>query len=223
MPAHQRWRQTQLRPDAAHLVLEQAAERLHQLQAHSLRQSAHVVVRLDLGGGAGARLDHVRVERSLRQEAHLPHPIRLRLQHANELAADDLALRLRVGHPAQPLQELVRGIDVDQREAQVLGKRLSDLFGLPFAQQAVVDEDAGQLVAHRLADQGGQGHRVDTATGGAEHAAAADRGAHLGNRLGDEAAHCPGAAAAADTEDEVAQQLLAPRGVRHLGMELHAI
>ena len=41
------------RADAAHLVLEQLAQRLEQLQVHALRQAADVVMRLDDVGLAG--------------------------------------------------------------------------------------------------------------------------------------------------------------------------
>ena len=62
--------QAQLHAELAHLILEQLAQRLHQLHVHAL--AAHVVVGLDHMGlpGLGARgLDHVRVDRSLGQPA----------------------------------------------------------------------------------------------------------------------------------------------------------
>ena len=44
--------QAQLGADGAHLVLEQVAQRLDQLELHVLGQAADVVVGLDAGGGA---------------------------------------------------------------------------------------------------------------------------------------------------------------------------
>ena len=64
-------RQAQRHAEFAHLVLEQVAQRLQQLQAQRLGQAADVVVALDRGrllawlGAAG--LDHVGVDRALRQ------------------------------------------------------------------------------------------------------------------------------------------------------------
>jgi hypothetical protein len=63
-------RQAQRHAEFAHLVLEQVAQRLQQLQAQRLGQAADVVVALDRGGLLGlgaAALDHVGVDRALRQ------------------------------------------------------------------------------------------------------------------------------------------------------------
>ena len=85
-------------------------------------------------------------------------------------------------------------------------------------QQAVVDEDAGELVADRLVDQHG-GHRaVDAAGQPADHAALADLGADLGDLARAEMRHGPVARQAGDAVHEVADQLAAraacapPRG-----------
>ena len=59
-------------------------------------------------------------------------------------------------------EKLVR-IDVDERNIVVAAEQADDLLGLALAQQAVVDEDAGQLVADRLVDQHGRDRRIDAA------------------------------------------------------------
>jgi hypothetical protein len=64
-------RQAELDAQAPHLVLEQLAQRFHELQVHPLGQSADVVVRLDdvrLAGARAGGLDHVRIDRALGQE-----------------------------------------------------------------------------------------------------------------------------------------------------------
>ena len=64
-------RQPELLADQPHLVLEQRAQRLDQLELQVVGQPADVVVGLDVGGaGAAAGLDHVGVERALHQERH---------------------------------------------------------------------------------------------------------------------------------------------------------
>src|SRR5512132_459644 len=64
-------RQAQFLADPAYLVLEQAAQRLHQLETEVRRQPPDVVVGFDAGGAsAAARLHHVRVQRALDQETH---------------------------------------------------------------------------------------------------------------------------------------------------------
>ena len=71
--------------DLAHLVLEQLAQRLDQLEPHVRGQPADVVVRLDRRRRAleRHRLDHVRIERALgeprdRRRASAPRPRRPR-------------------------------------------------------------------------------------------------------------------------------------------------
>jgi hypothetical protein len=52
---------------------------------------------------------------------------------------------------------------VDERDAEVALERLDDLSGLVLAQQAVVDEHAGQLITDRLVDEQRRDGRVDPA------------------------------------------------------------
>jgi hypothetical protein len=63
--------ETEFAAQDAHLVLEQFAQGLDQLHVHALRQTADIVVRLDGHRGAageGDALDHIRIERALREE-----------------------------------------------------------------------------------------------------------------------------------------------------------
>ena len=49
-------------------------------------------------------------------------------------------------------------VHVDERDVVMVAEQAHDLLGLGLAHQAVIDEDAGQLVADRLVDQhGGDG------------------------------------------------------------------
>ena len=52
-----------------------------------------------------ARLDHVRVERPLDEEADVAELARLLLEDADELLADDLPLLLGVGDAGEPREE----------------------------------------------------------------------------------------------------------------------
>src|SRR5262249_31230609 len=63
------FRQPQISPDLPHFVLEQISQRFHQRKRHVLRQSAHIVVRLDRRRRPlhGHRLNHVRIQRPLHQ------------------------------------------------------------------------------------------------------------------------------------------------------------
>ena len=120
--------------------------------------------------------------------------------------------------PASAREEALAGVDVHQRDVEVAAEQRHDLLGLVEPQQAVVDEDAGELVADRLVDQHG-GHRaVDAAGEAADDAALADLGADLGDLARLEVRHGPVARQAGDAAHEVADQLAAraacapPRG-----------
>ena len=71
MAVHHLARQAEFDAEAAHLVLEQLAQRLDELQVHLLGQATNVVVGLDdvrlARAGAGG-LDDVRIDRALREE-----------------------------------------------------------------------------------------------------------------------------------------------------------
>ena len=61
----------------------------------------------------------------------------------------------------------------------MVAEQRHDLLGLAGAQQAVIDEDAGELVADRLVDQHRGDRRIDAAGEAADHPALADLGADL--------------------------------------------
>ena len=77
---------------------------------------------------------------------------------ADELAADDLALALRVGDPGQRVEEPLGGIDRHQLDAGRGHVVPLDLLALARPQQTVVDEHAGQLVTDGpMHERGGDG------------------------------------------------------------------
>ncbi len=140
--------QSELGADLTHLVLEQAAQRLDQLELQVLREAADVVVGLDRRRArASARLDHVRVERSLDEEPRIAELGRLLLEDADELGSDHLALCLRIGDSGQSREEPLLGVDSDQRDLEVVAEGGDHLVPLPLAHQTVIDENTGELVA----------------------------------------------------------------------------
>jgi hypothetical protein len=63
--------QAEFAAERARLVLEQFAQRLHQLHVHALGQAADIVVRLYHDGGAANRrgaFDHARIKRALGED-----------------------------------------------------------------------------------------------------------------------------------------------------------
>ena len=144
------------------------------------------------------------------------------LEDPDELAADDLALLLRVGDAGERVEEPLRGVDDVQRDPGRGDEVALDLLGLALAQQPVVDEHAGELVADGALHERRRDRGVDAAGQPADRAPVADLGADLLDLLLDDVDHRPGRPAAGDVEQEVAEHLLAVLGVQHLGVPLHA-
>ena len=92
----------------AHFVLEEGAQRLDDAQVHLLRQTAHVVVGLDLAGGAvdSGGLYHVRVYGALGEPARVFYATGISVESLDEEAAYDLALLLRVADAGEGGKEL---------------------------------------------------------------------------------------------------------------------
>ncbi len=208
-----------------HLVLEQALERLDQLEPHLLRQPAHVVMALDHRrriAADGHRLDHVRVKRALREELRLAGAPGGRLEHLDERPADDLPLPLRVGHALEPPQEQPRGVLILQLDLEMAPEDFLHHLRLASAQHAVVDENARELVADGLVQQRRRHARIHPAAQAQDHLLRADLRADGLDRLVNVVAHRPVPAAAADAVDEVGQNLAPARRVDHFGVELQA-
>jgi hypothetical protein len=98
-----------------------------------------------------------------------------------------------------------------------------DLATLVQAKQAMIDENAGQLVADRLMDQDRRDRAVDAAAQSADDLALADLLADLGDLGLAIGGHRPVALQPAHAMDEVGDQLCPVGGVRYLGVELRPV
>ena len=223
MAADELLRDAERTPHAAHLVLEEQPQRLDDAQIHLLGQAAHVVVRLDGGRGSVDRagLNDVGINRTLCQPLHILDLLRLLVEDLHEVASDDFALGLGVGHARQVAEELRPGLDPLDVEPHVL-VGCQHLLELVLAQQARVDEDAIEVVADGLVEQHGGHRRIDTARETQHHAVVAQPLAQLAHGRLDEALRGPRLRASADAHDEVAEQLRAVGRVVDLGVELDA-
>ncbi len=178
-----------------------------------------------------SRLDHVRVQRSLHEEADVAakvsscarQSLRLVLEDANELLADDLALLLGIGDTREPREEALLRLHVDERHLEVPAERLHDLLGLVLAQEPVVDEDARQLIPHCLVHQQRRDRGVDAARERAQHPLGADGRADALDLLLDDSGRSPRGRRPGDLVQEVLQDLLTVRRVHDLGVELDAV
>ena len=87
----------------------------------------------------------------------------LRLERLDKQFSDRLALRLRIVEPLERADELLRGVDMDERDVEMAAEEADHLLRLALAHEAVIDEDAGQLVADRLVDQHRRHRQIDAA------------------------------------------------------------
>lgn len=71
-------------------------------------------------------------------------------------------------------------MDVNKVDVKLLGEDLLHLLGLALAQQAVVDEHAGHLLAHGAGAQRSHDGGIDATGQGQNHAVVADLLAELG-------------------------------------------
>ncbi len=181
----------------------------------------------DSGLTAQTALHHVGVDGALCEEIDFADLLGLLLEHPDELFADDLALPLRLGDTGQLAEVALTGIHADKVDIEAVGvaraKDRADLFLLVLAQQTVVHEDAGQLLADGLGQHCGQNRGIHAAGQGTEHLAVADFFPQGFDVVLHEGVHLPVAGAAADVIHEVVQHLLALDGMQDFRVELDGI
>ncbi len=164
------------------------------------------MVELDVGGGVAvlrAGLDDVGIESALGEEFRVRDSVGFRLEGLDELGANDFALLLRVGDAGQAGEELFGPVDDAQVHFEVVTKGRDDAFALVAAEQAVVHEDADELVADGLVDKRSGDGGIDAAAEAADDFGVAHAPADALDRLRDEVAHLPVASAAADVVEEI--------------------
>src|SRR5687768_14166275 len=103
--------------------------------------------------GKGDALDHVGIERPLREEIDLAELLRLLLEHLDEDAADGLPFRFRVADAGKLGEEARSSAHRHERNVVMAAEEIDDLARLVLAQEAMIDEDAGELIADRFMDE----------------------------------------------------------------------
>src|SRR3546814_5942650 len=76
--------------------------------------------------GEGHAFDHVGIEGALREEVGAADLFRFFLEHIDEFAADELALRLGIGDAGKARHEAVLGIDHHQRDMIMFAEQRSE-------------------------------------------------------------------------------------------------
>jgi hypothetical protein len=108
---------------------------------------------------------------------------------------------------------------MDQRNIVMVAEHGDDLFALVEAHQAVVDIDAGELIADGFVDQHGCHRGIDAAGKAADDLAGADLGADLLDHLGAIGSHIPIDSRPTILCTKLARELAAIGRVHHFGVE----
>ncbi|KAF0806036.1 cytosine deaminase [Alcanivorax xiamenensis] len=219
-------RQAEFEADLAHFVLEEFAQGLDELELHVFGEAAHVVVGFDDVGAAGfgcGGFDHVGVNRALGEPVGVGELGGFGVEDVDEGVADDLAFLFRVFHAGEAGEEVVLGVDADDADAHVVGEHFHDLVAFAVAEETVVDEDAGELVADGFVQQRGSDGGVDAAGEAEDDVVGADLFLDGGDGVVDDLGRGPEGVAGADVADEAFEDAAALEGVGDFRVELDAV
>jgi hypothetical protein len=203
-------RQAEGNAEPAHLVLEQFAQRLDQAELHVFRQAADIVVALDhmrLAGLAAGRLDHVRVDRALRQPLRVGELLRLLVEDLDEQVADDLALGFR-----DPRPRSLRNIGRRRSRAgpsRPCSANIAITWSPSFSAAGRCRRTRRSAVADRAMQQRGDDRGIDATGQPQDDLVVADLRAHAGDLVFDDVGGGPQCGAAADVRHEAAQHQFA--------------
>ncbi len=144
------------------------------------------------------------------------------LEHVDEQTANDLALGFGVADAVKFAQKQLGFVGMDHFEVHMVAEHADNLFGLVQAQQTVVNENAGQLIANRFVQQCGSDRRINAAGQRTDHMGVAHLFPDRFDRLFAVGAHGPVTGEPSDAH-EVFIKLRAVGRVMHLGVELHGV
>ena len=176
------------------------------------------------------RLDDIGVDGALRQETGaLVAAIAglefgsLLFKHVHKQATDDFAFGFGLAHTGELAQEEIAGVHADNPGVQLALEHLHDHVAFVQAQQAMINEHAGELIANGAMNEGRR-HRGINPTGEAEDDLMLTHLlANAGHGLGNVIAHHPVGLGLANAQGESLQNGLALNGMRDLGVELKCI
>ena len=86
------------------------------------------------------------------------------LKHRDEFVADNFSFLLRIGHASERGQETLGGVDIFQTHMKIFAEHALNNFFFARAQETIVHENAGELVADCFMEQCGCDRRIDAAT-----------------------------------------------------------
>lgn len=100
-----------------------------------------------------AAFDHVGVDGALGEVVALAQLLRLLAENLHKVAADDLALCLRIGHALEIAEETLGRVHMHQLHREHTGEYIHHLIALSGPHEAVIHVYAGQAVADGPVEQ----------------------------------------------------------------------
>src|SRR3954451_7987996 len=176
-----------------------------------------------LTGARASRLNHVRINRTLREEVDACQLVSLFIEHFDEGAANDLSFLLGIGHTGKARQESLLRIYPDDVDTQVLGERGHDLIAFTETQKASVDKHADELVADRAMQERSNDRGVNTTGKSQQHLSLSNLRTNTVDCVFDDVADAPESVTAADLANESFQDPRSLFGMGDLGMELNTV
>ncbi len=159
------------------LVFEELAEGFDELEAELFGEPADIVVELDVGAVAAVPVpgfDDIRVERALGEEVRPVDVRRGFFENLDEPVPDALAFDLRVVDAREVVEEGVACVGDAEVDLEVILEGVLDEVAFFVAQEPVVNEDAGELVADGFVQECGDDGGIHAARQAAEDALVAN-------------------------------------------------
>src|SRR5206468_11494032 len=99
---------------------------------------------------AVAGFNDIRIQRALGKELRAFDRLGLAIERFDEFVADDFPLQLRIDHALKLTEKPFAGVVDAQLDLEVISESRFNQLALVFSEQAIVNEDADELLADRF-------------------------------------------------------------------------
>ncbi len=172
------------RAQGADFVFEEFTQRLDEIEPELFGEAADIVVEFDVGRVAAVPVpgfDDIWIERALGEEVSAVDFVGSLFEDFNKPMPNAFALDLWVIDAGKVIEEGFGRIDDAEVDFEMVAEGVFDEIALFVAEQAVVDEDAGELVADGFVEERSDDGGIDAAGEAAEDAFVADEFSYAGD------------------------------------------
>ena len=169
------------------------------------------------------RFDHVRINSPLRQPVYILQFFGFCLEHFDKGITDNFPLLFRVIDTGKPGEKQFLGISTDHMHAHVLTEGGHHLIAFFQAQQAVIDEDTGQLIAYRFVKQCRHHRRIDATGKPQQHLIGSYPGSNFSDGIFNNIDGCPQGITVADLAHKPFQNSQPLQSMSYLRVKLNPI